>query len=72
MNRLNECGDTPNRNKRFYKSEGYWYYTTREQVVIGPFDSLHAAEEGACAYVDFIIHAEPGVLDALKKYQPSI
>ena len=69
MNRSGEEGVTlPTRSKRFFDRDGYWYYTTREGVDIGPFDSLIEAETGASEFIDFIIHAEPSVVKTLERY----
>lgn len=69
MNRNGEQGYTPNRNSRFFEQDGYWYYTTREGMNVGPFDSAHEAESGVSKYIDFVLHAEPEVLQALSHYR---
>lgn len=69
MNRFGEMGDMPERNKRFFQRSGYWYYATREGIDIGPFDSVHEAEAGASAFIDFILHAEPDVRRSLDTYR---
>jgi len=68
MNRTGEECQLPIRSKRFFEKDGYWYYSTREGVDIGPFDSIHEAETGASDFIDFIIHAEPAVLETLERY----
>ena len=69
MNRTGETGGPPdNRSRRFFQKADYWYYSTREGVDIGPFDSLHEAETGVSDFIDFILHAEPGVVETLEKY----
>ena len=68
MNRTGENGTLPVRSKRFFIKGEYWYYSTREGVDIGPFDSMHEAETGASEFIDFIIHAEPAVVETLEKY----
>lgn len=68
MNRTGEDGNTPGRSKRFFQQDEYWYYTTREGVDIGPFDTFHEAEIGASEFIDFIIHAEPDVIQTLERY----
>lgn len=69
MNRTGEKGNAlPTRNPRFFKRDGYFYYSTREGIDIGPFDSLQEAESGASAFIDFILHAEPEVLKSLSAY----
>lgn len=69
MNRNGENGGVPDRNSRFYQQDDYWYYTTREGVHIGPFDTLQKAESGVSAYIDFVLHAEPHVLEVLSRYR---
>ena len=71
MNRTGENGNLPSRNSRYFKENDYWYYSTREGVNIGPFDSLHEAETGASSFIDFVLHAEPGIVEVLSKYRPA-
>ncbi|ACR13749.1 DUF6316 family protein [Teredinibacter turnerae] len=68
MNRTGEEGTVPSRSKRFFEKGDYWYYSTREGVDIGPFDTLHEAEVGASDFIDFIIHAEPTIRETLGRY----
>ena len=68
MNRTGEHCAIPTRSKRFFKKGDYWYYSTREGVDIGPFDSMHEAEIGASEFIDFIIHAEPAIVQTLERY----
>lgn len=68
MNRIGEAANPPERHSRFFKSDEYWYYTTREGVDIGPFDSMSEAETGVSDFIDFILHAEPSVSETLAKY----
>ena len=69
MNRIGDTETFSNREgSRFFESEGYWYYNTREGVAIGPFDSLSEAETGVSDFIDFIRHAEPSVSETLAKY----
>ncbi len=68
MNRIGENGNEVRQSSRFFEKDEYWYYRTREGVNIGPFDSLSEAELGASDFIDFIIHAEPSVVQTLEKY----
>jgi Domain of unknown function (DUF6316) len=68
-NRTGEQGSVPNRNGRFLQKDNYWYYTTREGVHIGPFDSRDDAEVGVGEFIDFICASEPKVVDILKQYR---
>jgi len=49
---------TATRQSRFFKKDDFWYFSTREGIDIGPFDSDQEASEGASAYLDFI-NSEP-------------
>ena len=67
-NRSGEYGNVPQRSERVFQKHNYWYYTTREGVDIGPFDSSEAASKGATEFVDFVLNAEPTVLETLSRY----
>lgn len=68
MNRNGEKGtESPNRSQRFFEREEYWYYSTREGVDIGPFDTLNEAKHGVSDFIDFILHAEPNVIETFEK-----
>ena len=69
FNRSGEEGSVPNRNGRFLQKDNYWYYSTREGVDIGPFDSRPDAEVGVGEFIDFICASEPKVADILKIYR---
>jgi hypothetical protein len=68
MNRTGEKSEVPVRQKRFFEKSGYWYYSTREGVDIGPFDSLLEAQRGVSDFIDFIVHAEPETIASLERY----
>ncbi|WP_347330675.1 DUF6316 family protein [Marinimicrobium locisalis] len=68
-NRAGEQGAVPNRSGRFMEKDGYWYYTTREGVDIGPFDSREEAEIGVGEFIDFICAADPRILEVLESYR---
>ncbi len=68
LNRTGEQGNVPDREDRFFTSKDYWYYTTREGVDIGPFDSLDDAMHGAAEFIDFISNADPSVSRTLERY----
>ena len=69
-NRNGENGKVPSRQERFFQQENYWYYTTREGVDIGPFDSREDAVYGAGEFVEFICGVEPGFGRTLERYRP--
>lgn len=68
-NRAGEQGTVPTRHGRYLQKEGYWYYSTREGVDIGPFDNREDAENGVGEFIDFIQASEPKVSDVLKQYR---
>lgn len=68
LNRTGEQGNVPFRSNRFFNSNGYWYYTTREGVDIGPFDSHEDAARGACEFIEFISRVEPSFARTLERY----
>jgi hypothetical protein len=68
-NRAGEQGSIPSRSGRFLQKEGYWYYSTREGVDIGPFDNRADAEVGVGEFIDFICASEPKILAALRQYR---
>lgn len=67
-NRTGEQGKVPERSDRFFSKDEYWYYTTREGVEIGPFDSLEDASNGANEFIDFICRAEPNFSATLEHF----
>lgn len=69
LNRDGEKGSTPARTGRYIQKDGYWYYTTREGVDIGPFDSRDDAEIGVGEFIEFIQASEYHVSDVLKQYR---
>jgi len=68
LNRTGEQGKLPERNDRYCMKDEYWYYTTREGVDIGPFDTLDDATVGANEFIDFICAVEPGFIRTLEQY----
>lgn len=68
LNRSGEQGSVPERHDRFFQNDEYWYYTTREGVDIGPFDTLETASQGADEFIEFISNAEPSFSDTLVQY----
>lgn len=68
LNRTGEQGNVPDREDRFFISKEYWYYTTREGVDIGPFDTLEDAIHGAGEFIEFISGVEPSFSHTLAQY----
>ncbi|WP_423896266.1 DUF6316 family protein [Candidatus Pelagadaptatus aseana] len=52
--RMGDTGGSHQRTERFFQREGYWYYSTREGVDIGPFDARDDAEDGCMEFIDFV------------------
>ncbi len=69
LHRAGEAGSIPNRHDRLLQRAGYWYYTTREGVDIGPFDSCEDAQVGVNEFIEFINSSEPKMVDILKQYR---
>lgn len=46
-------GQIPQRNPRLSQREDGWYFSTREQIAIGPFASQELAQRGVDDYVAF-------------------
>lgn len=66
-NRSGEAGIHPFRNDRFFQMEDFWYYTTREGVNIGPFDSCYDAQLGVDEFIEFICVADEHIVEAFKE-----
>lgn len=60
-------GKAPDRSDRVFQKGAFWYFHTRENVQIGPFESHDLALKGANDYVGFAIDATPDLLDNLTK-----
>lgn len=69
-NRNGEVGSVPERHQRFTEKDGYWYYSTREGIDIGPFDSREEAIGGVTEFIDYICAADPKIKEALMQYKP--
>jgi len=67
--RLGEGGSIPERHQRFIEKNNYWYYTTREGIDIGPFDTREEALNGVLEFIDYICDADPKVKAALLQYK---
>ena len=65
--RSGENESHPIRNERFFQMEHHWYYTTREGVNVGPFDSYHEADQGVAEFIEFVSAADDKILEAFKQ-----
>lgn len=66
-NRNGENGLHPIRNQRFFQMDNYWYYTTREGVNVGPFDSCVQAQRGVVDFIEYICTADDRIVQAFKQ-----
>jgi len=57
----------PDRSDRVCQKGAYWYFHTREDVMIGPFDSKDLATKGVNDYVGFAMDADSALLGSLAK-----
>lgn len=53
-NRKGEDGNPPLRSSRIFAMESVWYFSTREGVDIGPFDSQYEANSNLENFIEFI------------------
>lgn len=49
------------RSDRFIKIDNQWYFTTRENREVGPFESKEAAEHGLSIFIECICQHESTV-----------
>ncbi|GAB3112722.1 hypothetical protein G8770_18640 [Aestuariicella hydrocarbonica] len=70
--RQGESGAAPERSERFFQQDKYWYYSTREGVNIGPFDTLTEAAEGCSDFIDFITESDPEFSNTLVQYSRNV
>lgn len=54
------------RSERFFKLVDDWYFTTRENVTLGPFESREEAKMAVVDFVDFINNASPKIVQIFK------
>lgn len=57
--------EIPLRSNRFFKLGDGWYFTAREGVTMGAYDSHELAEKAIADYIDFVNNAGPRVLKLL-------
>jgi hypothetical protein len=53
--RINENGGTYFRSGRFFKVDSNYFFSTREGVEIGPYQSVEAAEGGLARFIDSMV-----------------
>ncbi|OZG73560.1 hypothetical protein BTA51_11190 [Hahella sp. CCB-MM4] len=59
MTKTSRSSDAPrhipaNRSDRFYVEDGEWFYTTRENLSIGPYPNQEKALAGLDAYLEYM------------------
>ncbi len=59
--RAGEADKSWYRSDRFFKVNGEWYFSTREKIDVGPFDSLENASQGLALFIESMQHPEPSV-----------
>jgi hypothetical protein len=64
-----DIGASHQRTDRFFQKQGYWYYSTREGVDIGPFDARDDAEDGCMEFIDFVCGEAPDFSETLSLYR---
>lgn len=55
------------REDRFFSLDNLWYFTTREGVVMGPYDTEQEAKVELHSYIDFVNSAASPVLNLVKR-----
>lgn len=58
MLRKGESGVIPFRSGRFFNVETKWYFTSREGLDHGPFDSKYDAEVSLNVFVQNVVHVD--------------
>ncbi len=60
------------RDERYFTLDNHWYFTTREGLVMGPFDSRAQAVGEAANYIRFTQAATARVLDLVRRDKVTI
>lgn len=58
MLRRGESGVIPFRSGRFFNVETKWYFTSREGIDHGPFDSKYDAEVSLNVFIQNAVHVD--------------
>lgn len=66
--RQGEQGDIPERHERLFSKNNYWYFSTREGLKIGPFDTQMEANNGVHQFIEYISHVDPTVITRIKHH----
>ena len=57
---------------RYFNLDDHWYFTTREGITMGPYDSRAQAIAETNLYIEFINSAKSPVLKVIKREQLTI
>ena len=66
--RNGETGIEPARSERFFQRDSYWYYSTREGVDIGPYDTRTGAARGCAQFIDYMAMRGSAFSATLEQY----
>jgi Domain of unknown function (DUF6316) len=55
------------RDDRFFNLDDNWYFTTREGLVMGPYESRCQAESESATYIRFLKFAHPPVVNLVTR-----
>ena len=55
------------RDDRYFSLDGKWYFTTREGLIMGPFDSRDQALSEADTYIRFVKSVGKSVINIIKR-----
>ena len=67
-----DIGNEHSREDRFFSLDDLWYFTTREGVVMGPYDTEQEAKAELNSYINFVKSAKPPVLNLVKRSKMTI
>ena len=56
-----------NRCDRYFSLDGQWFFTTREGLIMGPYDSQEEAQSQTRLYIRFVNTAPRPVVSILKR-----
>ena len=66
---------TPNHREdddRYFELDGQWYFTTREGLTMGPYQSRALAVSETTGYIKFINTAKSNVINLIKRRSATI
>lgn len=69
--REGDSGPIPARTDRIFEMNSYYYYSTREGIDIGPFDTWASAQRGVEDFIDFML-CGPQSAETLLQYSTRV